>query len=89
MFSIKKEYILIIFLFAALVAVAAVYFVFFYEKKITNLQEAKPLFNPSTASSGALPDIGEMLSNPLEKMPEVNPVEQANPFAKVKFNPFR
>jgi len=30
----------------------------------------------------------EVVTNPLEKTPEVNPIEKANPFSKVYKNPF-
>lgn len=39
------------------------------------------------ATQGVLPSFGEQ-SNPLEKMPEINPVENANPYRSVKTNPF-
>ena len=40
-----------------------------------------------SAGAGTLPEINP-LSNPLEKMPDVNPVNRANPFKDVKTNPF-
>ncbi len=38
-------------------------------------------------SAGNLPEINP-LSNPLEEMPDVNPVDAANPFKEIKTNPF-
>lgn len=89
--KIKTEHLLIIFPLIILIVITAVYFLFSYYKKTAKKapSETELLFKPSTATSGTLPSFGETLSNPLEKMPEVNPVEQANPFAKVKINPFR
>ena len=39
------------------------------------------------ASQGVLPDFGEA-TNPVDSLAEVNPVEQANPFAGSYKNPF-
>ena len=36
--------------------------------------------------AGQLPEIN---TNPLEKLPEVNPVDRVNPFNDVQTNPFR
>lgn len=39
------------------------------------------------ATSGALPEIAP-LTSPLEKSPEINPIDVANPFKDVYKNPF-
>ena len=52
------------------------------EKAAESLEKAV-----ESASAGTLPEINP-LSNPLEKLPDVNPVNQANPFREVKTNPF-
>jgi Flp pilus assembly protein CpaB len=38
-----------------------------------------------SATQGTLPSI---TTNPLEKKPSINPVEQINPFKEIKTNPF-
>ncbi len=50
------------------------------EKAVGDLEDA-------LESAGALPEI-DPLSNPLEEMPDVNPVDAANPFKGIKTNPF-
>ena len=50
------------------------------EKAVGDLEDA-------LESAGALPEINP-LSNPLEEMPDVNPVDAANPFKGIKTNPF-
>ncbi|MDP3244929.1 MAG: hypothetical protein Q8M83_04720 [bacterium] len=39
------------------------------------------------ASQGVLPSI-DPGSNPLEKVPDINPVSKTNPFSEIKINPF-
>ncbi len=41
-----------------------------------------------SATQGTLPSM-DIQSNPLEKVPDVNPASQANPFKDIKTNPFR
>lgn len=36
----------------------------------------------------AAPTVGEVTSNPAEKLPELNPIRKANPFKDVYKNPF-
>ena len=47
----------------------------------------KPSGGGSSVPTGGLPAI-QVPSNPLEKVPEVNPVDKTNPFKDVKTNPF-
>ena len=44
--------------------------------------------NQSLDAATQIPVI-DVQSNPLEKLPDINPVGQANPFSDVKTNPFR
>ncbi|OGY62841.1 MAG: hypothetical protein A2745_00400 [Candidatus Harrisonbacteria bacterium RIFCSPHIGHO2_01_FULL_44_13] len=52
------------------------------EKAVETLEGAL-----KSATSGTLPEITP-LTNPLEKLPEINPVEKANPFKGLQTNPF-
>ena len=49
--------------------------------------KAAPTPIPPSAK-GTLPKISPV-SNPLEKAPEINPVEKANPFTDIYKNPFK
>ena len=40
-----------------------------------------------SATGGVLPEFPS-LANPLEKLPEINPIEKANPFKGLRTNPF-
>lgn len=44
------------------------------------------IFSRFFGGGGGLPAIGT--SNPLEKLPDVNPATKTNPFQEVKTNPF-
>lgn len=74
---------------AVLIAVAAG---FWYWKKAAGTPEEKAAESAEkaveSATQGTLPEINP-LSNPLDKIPEVNPVEKANPFKDIYKNPFR
>lgn len=90
----KKLLILVVFLGVLVVAVLGfviyIKWEFLREKFFSILPT--PIEKPSSTSSdvssaGTLPEI-QSLSNPLEKLPELNPVDKANPFKDTKFNPF-
>lgn len=76
-----------------LIAVGAVYFLFFYESATVQdtqpqppQQQADDLTEAlqSSASSGV-----QINTNPLGELPETNPVERANPFKNLNTNPFK
>ncbi|MDP3710606.1 MAG: hypothetical protein Q8R29_02665 [bacterium] len=79
----------LLFLIIALVLLAGGYL--YWQKTKSPKKETK---NPattepvSTAARGTLPEISP-ISNPLEKSPEINPVEKANPFTDLYKNPFK
>lgn len=64
----------IIALVVAIVVIAAAVF-YFSSKKNEQVKTAAPAVNVGT--------------NPLEKAPDLNPVDQANPFNNIKTNPFQ
>lgn len=76
------------------VAVIGVYFAWRFSVKKTpekSTADLSPVISPTPTSLllvGELPEINP-LSNPLEKLPETNPIEQTNPFSNLKTNPFR
>lgn len=55
-------------------------------KEIEKVEEAGEVLIESYTKS-TLPEINPQ-SNPLEKLPETNPIEQTNPFKDLKTNPF-
>lgn len=55
------------------------------KKETKTPMASKPV---SPAAQGTLPTINP-LSNPLEKSPELNPVEKTNPFTGLYKNPFK
>ena len=65
---------------------------YFYWKKpaITNQGQKSTSTDPikNAATQGVLPSINPE-SNPLEKSPNINPAQNANPFTNVKTNPFQ
>lgn len=74
---------------AVLIAGAAA---FWYWKKTAATPEEKAAESAEkaveSATQGTLPEINP-LSNPLDKIPEINPVEKANPFKDIYKNPFK
>ena len=63
----------------------------YWQKTKTSKKETKtPVASEpvSPAAKGTLPEINP-LSNPIEKAPELNPVEKANPFTDLYKNPFK
>ena len=63
---------------------------FYWKKPVVTDQEQKatstdPIKNAAT--QGVLPSINPE-SNPLEKSPDINPADNANPFKNAKTNPF-
>ena len=80
LFVMKKSY-LIIFIIAVLVVVGGVYY-FGYQKGYKAGVE--------TGRAAAQVKAGEVVTNPLEKMPETNPFEGViNPFKELYKNPFK
>ena len=82
----NKVWFLIIVL---IVAAAGGYLVwgFFFQKTadegtVDATQKAR-----EAAPAGVLPEINPV-SNPLEKMPQTNPIEKTNPFSGLRVNPF-
>lgn len=81
-------------LYVAVVIAAAVliggYFYFWKspadEKKIEEQVMAPPKAS-TPATSGTLPSLNTQ-TNVLEKVPEINPIDKANPFKDVYKNPF-
>ena len=65
---------------------------YFYWKKpvATNQAQSPTSTDPikNAATQGVLPSINPG-SNPLEKSPDVNPAQNANPFTNAKTNPFQ
>lgn len=65
---------------------------YFYWKKptATNQEQKTTSTDPikDAATQGVLPSINPE-SNPLEKSPNINPAQNANPFTNVKTNPFQ
>ncbi|MCR4275642.1 MAG: hypothetical protein NUV83_02735 [Candidatus Wolfebacteria bacterium] len=69
---------------------------YFYWKKTAGTNQATNQAQKSTstdpiknaATQGVLPSINPG-SNPLEKSPNVNPADSANPFKNAKTNPFQ
>jgi flagellar basal body-associated protein FliL len=81
----KKTWIFIIVVIAMVALGVAAYFIFDLnlKKKDNNFQ------NTSTPTvEDFFKDINP-LSNPLEKSPDLNPVEKTNPFNNIKINPFK
>jgi hypothetical protein len=65
---------------AAVAILAAAAFYYFTKPSQEPEQTAK------TEQTAELPTYGT--DNPLEKKPDLNPVEKTNPFADIKINPF-
>ena len=83
-----KEIILIAVAVVLVAAGVVWYFAFRQEEQASEEKAAESLERAvESAGAGTLPEINP-LSNPLEKMPDVNPVNRANPFKDVKTNPF-
>lgn len=84
----KRQFLIIVILIILAVALIIGYL---YWKSIQQPEKkaAEPLQKSieSAASAGTLPDIAPV-SNPLEKMPQLNPIEETNPFKNLKTNPF-
>jgi Flp pilus assembly protein CpaB len=81
---------LIILVLLIVIMAAAVYFGWkFLLKPKTPEEKAADAVQKSveSAAAGVLPEIAPV-SNPLEKLPEINPVEKTNPFKGLKVNPF-
>lgn len=80
-------------LFIAIILIAAGgYFYWKYQSQKVEIPEEIPketVKQPlSTTTAGTLPEINPQ-SNPVEnKIPEINPVERANPFKNIYKNPF-
>ncbi len=70
----KKEIITVIGIIAGAIVLAGLYY---YFKDGSS----------ESPSWGSLPDVGGA-GKPLEKMPDINPADKANPFKSVKTNPF-
>lgn len=68
---------------------------YFYWKSVSKSAEEKALEEASnvaesitdSATQGVLPTL-DVSANPLENKPDVNPVDQTNPFKDIKTNPF-
>ncbi|MFH0712553.1 MAG: hypothetical protein V2A55_01735 [Candidatus Jorgensenbacteria bacterium] len=70
------------------VIVAALVAWYLIERSVETAEEkAVGGFEDALESAGDLPEINP-LSNPLEELPDVNPVDAANPFKGIKTNPF-
>lgn len=96
----KKTLIIAIILITLLAGAGYFYWTKYYKKEepapaastaekiedIKKAEEAGQILTES-ATSGTLPEINPQ-SNPLEKLPETNPIEQTNPFKSLKTNPF-
>lgn len=96
----KKLIIIIIVVIILLAGAGYFYWMKYYKKEepapatstagkiedIKKAEEAGQILTES-ATSGTLPEINPQ-SNPLEKLPETNPIEQTNPFKNLKTNPF-
>lgn len=74
---------------AVLVLLAAAYWLWPRQSEFLPGEKAVESVEKMLKSSGAgtLPEI-DPLSNPLERAPNVNPVDKANPFSGMKINPF-
>jgi predicted negative regulator of RcsB-dependent stress response len=82
-----KKFLVIIILIILVVAGYFAWKTFIYKTPEEKAAEAlqKSL---ESAAAGVLPEMKTELSNPLEKMPETNPVSKTNPFKNIKINPF-
>lgn len=82
----KKIWIIVV----VLIIIVGGYFAWKSFFKKSPEEKAADVFEKTTksAGAGALPELTP-LANPLEKLPETNPVEKANPFKNIKTNPFR
>lgn len=74
----------LIWIVAALAILALIVAGYFYFKGPEKTPEQKAM---ESAAAGALPEFAPT-SNPLEGMPEINPVEKTNPFKGLDTNPF-
>ena len=63
---------------------------YFYWRKPVATDQGQKSTDPikDAATQGVLPSINPQ-SNPLEKSPDINPAENANPFKNAKTNPFQ
>ncbi|KKU85826.1 MAG: hypothetical protein UY15_C0021G0022 [Parcubacteria group bacterium GW2011_GWA2_47_9] len=95
----KQEKIVIIILAAVVVAAAAAYGAWRFfgskaqwapqgqEEKTQAPSPQEGTQGEATSTYGTLPEI-ESVANPLENLPDLNPVERANPFNDIYTNPF-
>ncbi|HXF44010.1 MAG TPA: hypothetical protein VNK70_00895 [Candidatus Paceibacterota bacterium] len=77
----KKLTVTIVVAVVVVVVAAAVYW---WISRGRELPSENALESPGAVS---LPEI-DPVSNPLEKLPEVNPVDATNPFLDIRTNPF-
>lgn len=86
----KKSWLLIIVLIIAAVGSFLVWKFFFQktaEEGAVDTTADVTQKAQDAASAGSLPEINPV-ANPLEKVPETNPIEKTNPFSDLKVNPF-
>ena len=75
----NKKYIIIILVLLILVLVGGGYYWHWQSKK----SGAEVI--TETANEGSLPSVS---TNPLDNKPNVNPIDQTNPYKNIKTNPF-
>lgn len=79
---------LILIVVALMLIAAGGYLYWSYQTQKAEIPEEAVKQPLSTTTAGTLPEINPQ-SNPVEnKIPEVNPVERANPFKNIYKNPF-
>lgn len=76
----KKTTILFLVVLAVVLIAGSYYYFFIYKRT-----------GPEIPSGGTVESLMEKVApkNPLEKLPETNPVDQVNPFKGLKINPFK
>lgn len=82
----KTQAIIIVILIIAAISGYLVWELFFQksaEEKVGDVTDK----SIEAATGGTLPTF-DTQSNPLEEMPEINPVDKANPFKGITTNPF-
>ncbi len=86
-FMTKKTFIIIVAVLLAIAAAALAYIFFLNPKKSTQSPASDlPDIDLGQANSqGVLPSLD---TNPLENKPDINPIDQTNPYKNIKINPF-
>lgn len=85
----KQKVVIIIFIIAVIIALLAGGYLLWKNTQKTPEEKTAEMIDKSieAATQSALSTINPQ-SNPLEKLPEINPIEKANPFKNIRTNPF-